>query len=174
MARQFTRRTVGRSQRRESLWVDIATVASTLSATGGTIQTSANAALLALRPFTIIRTHMFYSIRSDQEVQTENQFAAAGAAVVSDQAVAVGVTAVPTPFTDAGSDLWFLHQRLANSVGILTAVGISGQVASHYEVDSKAMRRVEDGSDIVFVVEFDSVGDPSIVVSMGRMLIKTN
>jgi len=39
-------------------------------------------------------------VRSDQFVATEGYEIAIGMAVVSDQALAIGVTAVPTPFTD--------------------------------------------------------------------------
>ena len=81
----------------------------TLTASGGTILGSLNATALALRPFTIVRQHYFLMLRSDQAAAAERQFGAFGCVVVSDQAEAVGVTAIPTPITDAGSDLWMLH-----------------------------------------------------------------
>jgi len=78
------------------------------------------------------------SIRSDQTGATEDQHAAYGAAVVSDQAVAVGVTAVPTPITDDFSDLWFVYERL---IGTFVTTG-AGLTNKSYEtvIDSKAMR----------------------------------
>jgi hypothetical protein len=50
------------------------------------------------------------AISSDQFAQSESQIGAIGLAVVTDQAVGIGVTAVPTPITDLSSDSWFLHR----------------------------------------------------------------
>ena len=50
-------------------------------------------------------------VESDQSAATELFIGNLGLAVVSDQATAVGVTAVPTPATDRGSDLWFLIEE---------------------------------------------------------------
>ncbi len=67
---------------------------------------SLDAATLALRPFTILRERNFWFARSDVVTGGEEWGGAVGACVVSDQAVAIGVTAVPTPITDIDSDLW--------------------------------------------------------------------
>jgi len=61
------------------------------------------------QPNTIIRVRGSISVLSDQEAQSERPFGAYGFAVVSDQALAIGVTAVTTPMADAISDLWFVH-----------------------------------------------------------------
>ena len=70
------------------------------------VQTSLNAGALALRPFTMVRVRGVIRLETDQLTTTEFQEIAFGLAVVSDQAVAVGVTAVPSPVSDNGSDLW--------------------------------------------------------------------
>ena len=100
----------GGRQRRESLWTDLAPAALTMSASGGTISHTPNAALLALRPFTVVRSRGAMYLRSDQSAAVEFQTAAWGGCVVSDEALAIGVTAVPTPVTELASDLWFIHQ----------------------------------------------------------------
>ena len=158
--------------RRTSSWFFVDPVVSTLTTIGGTIQTSFNAAALASRPFTIIRLHMEILILSDQLAADELQVVAFGAAVVSDQSVAIGVTAIPTPATDAGSDLFFAHKWMINNLSLNTAAGYDSQGGRSYTIDSKAMRKVNDDQDFVTVVELDSISDGAIVVAAGRMLIK--
>ena len=159
----------GGRQRRESLWFSIEPGLSTQAASGGLITNTSNAALLALRPFTVVRTRMSFFIRSDQAAAAEVQTGAFGMAVVSDQAIAIGVTAVPTPITDIGSDLWFFHQFLLCNESSLTDVAKPG--CAIY-ADSKAMRRVDDDSDIATVLEMSTITQGITVNSMGRVLIK--
>ena len=42
----------------------------------------------------------------------------------------------------------------------------------HRVIDSKAMRKVEDGEDLVVVVETNSVSNGAVAVSSYRQLIK--
>jgi len=160
----------GGVMRRESRWLGIATVSSTLTAVGGVLQTSLAAASLALRPFTVVRTHVSWLLESDNAAGAERQICGYGHAVVSDQAVTVGVSAIPTPITDQGSDLWYVYALL------MGAGNISGTMSQRSgftgTIDSRAMRKVEDGQDIVTVVEFDAVGAGLVITVGGRDLIK--
>ncbi len=171
--RSFVRGAAAISQKRLTLWLDIPPAVTNVTAVGGTIIQSLNAAALALTPFTVVRTHMLIAIGTDQLAADENQVAALGLAVVSDQAVAVGVTAIPTPVTDAASDLWFAHQYLMSQFDFGSAIGFAN-ASREYAIDSKAMRKVEDGQDIVIVVEQSAVGFGATVTSAGRMLVKVN
>jgi len=162
-----------RSQRRESLWFFFDGTFVNLTAVGGTITHSLNAAALALRPFTIIRSRFELSFDTDQTAAAENQIGAWAMAVVSDQASAVGVAAVPTPVTDAGSDLFFAYQPMVNAVQFATQVGFQN-TSRRYTVDSKAMRKVEDGQDVIIVAEFDASGAGFNLGIAGRVLIKTH
>ncbi len=159
----------GGRNRRESLWADHTPVSVNLTAVGGTIFTSGNAALLALRPFTIVRTRVTLFVRSDQEAASEFQVGAYGHAVVSDQAEAIGVTAVPTPITDMASDLWFVHQMVMSEY----VLG-EGSRSRPWLIDSKAMRQVEEGEQLITVGEFASgaAGNGLIIAAGGRFLIK--
>ena len=160
--------------RRQSDWFSVQWVGNTLTVAGGTLYSSLSAAALALRPFTIVRTRLLVTVRSDQEIATEDQFGAIALAVVSDQAAAIGVTAIPTPITDLDSDLFFVHQMVANSWQFSTAVG-SGQRFASYDVDSKAMRKVNADQDVVMVGEVDTnAGSGMLLAAGGRMLIKTH
>ena len=167
----FVYRAGGR--RRETLWIGGVGVATTITA-GSTavLMTQLNAAGLALSPFTIVRTRGYVHLSTDNVQSTEFQAAALGFAVVSDEASAIGITAVPTPITDSASDLFFVYQMMLGRIGFITS-GMA-QVGVGYEIDSKAMRKVEDGQDIIQVVETDLAAMTSGVTirSNIRTLIK--
>ena len=174
MARFQTRpKFISRGSRRETRWLNLDPVTATLG-TGGTaaITHSLTTEELALRPFTVVRTRGVLHVQSDQTAASEVYNAALGIAVVSAQAEAIGVTAVPTPNADRESDLWFLFEEITGQFLFADATGFiegAGGLIRHF--DSKAMRKVEDGQDIVVVIEnFFSAGT-QVTVS-GRMLIK--
>ncbi len=174
-------RTAGRSgfirrggvRRRETLWLGGTVVRSTIaSANSAVIQTSLSAGALALRPFTVIRTRGVFSVASDQEAADEFIDCAFGAAVVSDEAVAIGVSAVPTPSTDNDSDLWHVYERILDQFTFASGVGFQGQSSRMIQVDSKAMRKVEDGQDLVDVVETGPGSGGVFAVTFNRALLK--
>jgi len=158
--------------RRESLWFGGAEFQSTLVA-ANTVQlvSSLNAAALALRPFTVVRSRGTLHITTDAVAGSEDQWGAFGAAVVSDQASAIGVTAIPTPFTDSDSDLWFVYETMIQNFLVTTDIG---RLLGGYQipVDSRAMRKVEDGQDIVLVTEAGSLSAGIVLRGFIRQLIK--
>jgi len=160
-------------QRRESLWFSISEQIVTLAAANTAILAQQlNAAALAYLPFTVVRTHIFWSMMSDQVAAIEDQQVGLGLAVASDAAVAIGVTAVPTPFTDLDSDLWFVHEILTSRfVDTGTAVEVAPNPIFK-EIDGKAMRKVEDGSNVIISMENSSVAAGSRSLIAGRMLVK--
>ena len=163
---------MSRGPKRKTLWLQFEPLDTTLSAaTSAAILFSLNAAALALRPFTIVRSHFEILLRSDQGAAVEQQNGGFGLAVVSDEAVAVGVTAVPTPISQLGSSLWFLHQLYMAQESHVTDVA---QPAGVYSIDSKAMRKVEVGQDIIVVAENSAIGLGCTLAAGGRILIKTN
>ena len=118
-----------------------------------------------------MRSHFSFWLRSDQSAAIETQNAAIGLAVVSDEAAAVGITGVPLPVTASASSLWFLYHAIqADESSFITGIK-SGQFN---KVDSKAMRKVEVGQDIVVVIENGGVGFGTIVGLSGRLLVKNN
>ncbi len=157
--------------RRETLWGFLSTAETTLGgAPTAAVVNSLNAAGLALRPFTVVRVRGVLQVRSDQVASIETYGVDFGMAVVSDQAVAIGVTAVPTPLTDKGSDLWFVYEQMFGTQTGNANTGNVQQVGFSKEFDSRAMRKVEEGQDVIAVVENEING--VIVVSSGRFLIK--
>ena len=155
--------------RRLSTWIDLVPAEDSLGGNVGFFTASLNAAALAFRPFTIVRTHLEIVLRSDQAAAIEVQIAAVGLAIVSDQAVAVGVTALPTPISDAASNLWFLHKYVFADESSLTD-RTRGQ--TNLAVDLKAMRKVEQGQDMVVMLETQATG--AVITTALRMLLKMN
>ena len=93
------------------------------------------------------------TIRSDQESADENQHGAIGMIVVSDQAISVGVTAVPHPIADGADDGWFMFQPFSQRFSFLDATGVQSHMVTQYMIDSKAKRVVHDGQSIALVIE---------------------
>ncbi len=160
------------SQGRKTFWFSGAITESVLAVAGAAaIQTSLNAAALSLRPFTIVRTRGWYSLRSDQTAASEDQQMMIGGIVVSDQAVAIGVTAVPNPVTDDQSS-WFFLEGTAQRFLFITGTGVDPNFTTRYEIDSKSMRKVEEGQDLITVVEAGGSSNGLTVVAYQRVLIK--
>ena len=158
--------------RRETVWFQFPFVNSTLAASAtAVIQTSLNAAALLLRPFTVVRTRMQLLVLSDQSAATEIFIGNYGMCVVSDQATAIGVSAVPTPATDQGSDLWFLIEAVINEFKLI-GTDVIAQSGGSKAIDSKAMRKVDIGQDIVTVAEAGIGESGCRVLTTGRMLVK--
>jgi len=105
---------------------------------------------------TIVRCRGLFTVQTNQIAAAEQPFGAIGLAIVSDEAFAVGATAVPLPYTDADSDLWLLHQYWAAPMSFADATGFA-KLDQQYELDSKAMRRISADETMVLVVEVASV-----------------
>ena len=171
MAHSRGRVRFNRPAAKTKIWIGNGVVVQTLTTNAKTALILLNAGALALRPFTIVRSRFELQLRSDQAAAIEIQWASFGAAVVSDQASAAGVASVPTPFTDMASDLWFVHQNLYGDESALTDRTRS---ATRVSIDSKAMRKVDIGQDIVIVGELHNGSNGALMASSGRMLVKVN
>jgi len=172
IARRSGRILRGGRMRRESIWFVLQEVQTTMAAANTAVLVSQlNAAALALRPFTVVRTRQQWFASSDQQGAVENYEVALGQCVVSDQAAAIGITAVPTPFTDLGSDLWFLHEIQQGRFVFISGVGAL-EAGKDRSVDSRAMRKVEDGDTLITVLENSSLSAGTFNQTAGRQLIK--
>ena len=174
MARGFRSVRGGKSQRRLTTWGNFTMLSDSIASVGGTnLISTSNAALLALRPFTIIRSHLMVSVTSDQIIASEDQVGAVGLAVVSEQASGIGVSAVPVPVDDQGSDLFFMHMNFAYSYEFQGAPAVSNpNFANVRWIDSKGARKVNDDQDIVLVAQLASFSDGVGIVTGGRFLLK--
>ncbi len=164
----------GGKSRRETFWVGIAETTTVLAVGTPVLFTGFGADTLALRPFTIIRTRGTLQLSTDQQAGSEVTCAAMGIAVVSDQALAVGVTAVPTPIAEKGSDLWFVFEAMCSRMLFGSDTGFNDGSGVTRDFDSRAMRKVEDGQDIALVKEASGASGftGGRMTKVGRMLIK--
>ena len=162
------------SSKRQSTWLELQPAITVHAATTGTILFSLTTAELALRPFTIVRTRLQVGIISDQAAASEDQVAGLGIAVVSEQAQAVGVTAVPLLIDDMESDLWLMHQLVYNTFLFADGTGFQDGGLQQYAIDSKAMRKVDIGQDVIVVAQRGGAGSGLNLFVGGRILIKVN
>ncbi len=158
---------------RETLWVGLAATRTNITAPStAVIINSPAAALLALRPFTIVRTRGWFFVGSDQIANIETYGCSLGFSVVSDQALAIGITAVPTPESDADSDAFWVYESITGEMKLISAAGFVDPSGVGKDYDSRAMRKVEDGFDMAFVIETNSISNGVLVGHVGRMLLK--
>ena len=172
MARSFTRHVRGRPVSvRQNLWlftdIDEGVVTPDSIALVGQL----NAAALALRPFTIVRTHTLVRWVSDQSAVSESARAVFGKLVITDEAAAVGVTAIPGPVLNADAS-WFVWQAMAFQFLFSSGVGVDAQNGTNYFIDSKAMRKVGPNDTVVSVVENVDDAHGGSFQAVGRFLIK--
>ena len=175
MGRSVARRSFGRrgGARRKTLWAAVVPTEDTITgASGAILLTSLSAAGLALRPFTVIRSVGSLYVTSDQVANSETQAVAWGACVVTDQAVAIGVTAVPTPIVDVNSDAWFAYAFAWNATQVASSIGMGFAAGTVTHFDSRAMRKVEEGQDLITVIETASISDGVVIRVQERLLLK--
>ncbi len=124
------------------------------------------------QPETIVRTRGSLWVSSDQATANEEPFGALGMMVVSDQAAAAGVAAVPTPIQEEDDDNWFVWVPFLASLRLATAVGFVANPFMEYKFDSKAMRKVAAGDTLIVVLENASSTDAMNYVVKFRTLTK--
>ena len=169
--RHTSRLPIARNTKRTSQWIAARLTSFTIPAGSPTLIATLNAAVLALRPFTVVRSHIVLSILLDQVATSEFIQGAFAAQVVTETAAAAGVASVSTPLDQADAD-FFIYQPWMSSFLDATSVGfgeISGS-GSVWTIDSKAMRKVGADADIAFMV--DNIANGYNLAMEGRMLIK--
>ena len=93
---------------------------------------------------------------------------ALGAFIANDTAVAAGVASLLDPVTDVGDDAWLWYQSFHGGPATAGEPGSAGQSGAQvYSIDSKAMRRMQPGFTLVFVVANSSASvDFSVALSV--------
>ena len=156
MARPRSRFSSGR--KRKSTWIGPAdqgyiSVASAGATLMASFDTSAagnpNAAAIGS---TIVRTRGQISIIPTAVGADLNIVGAFGIGIVSSQALAIGITAVPEPFDEADWDGWYVWRSFSYNVEFIDATGTQF-LEWNFEVDSKAMRKLSENEAFVFVAQ---------------------
>jgi len=170
MARRFSNRRPIVSAKRGNVWIGVDISATVVGAGTKVLLGIYNAAALALRPFTVVRTRLIVHWSTDQFSATEKPVGAMGMIVVSDQATGIGATAVPDPISQSDAP-FFVWEGLVSEFTFATAIGFSVRGGEVTVVDSKAMRMVGNNEDVAIVgTNTSSVGADIVVI--GRQLVK--
>ena len=172
MARRFTRMIRGREVAvRQNIWSQISIPEVAVPAASILFAASFLAGTLSLRPFTIVRTHLLVTWGSDQSAADEDSQGAVGSVIVQDQAIAIGVTALPAPITNADASYYF-WQPMAQRFEFGSGVGFAARSRWQYEIDSKAMRKVGINEDQAIMVENIDATSGLNFSAIGRQLLK--
>ena len=147
MARSFQRR--GKPFKPSTSWSTTSFTAHQALAANTTVLTGT---FTTMGPVTIRRTRGIVAAATDQLAASERVIGAFGMCVVSQEAAAAGAASIPGPFTEAESDLWFVHQYIYSSMVFGDATGFRN-FDQQYEVDSKAMRKVTEEEVVAIMVE---------------------
>ena len=167
MAGRVMRRPRGKSER-VPVWAGFAfgPVATTAA---GTLAATANAALLALRSFTIIRTRGVFLVTSDQSAASETLSGVLAASVVSEISTAAAAS-VPMPIDEPSYPYW-LFEPYVHEIAFSSSVGVETPVGTYTRFDSKAMRKVGLEQDIAVVAQ-SGTPELQIITLEGRVLVK--
>jgi len=131
------------------------------------------ATLIASGPFespvTIVRTRGHVSIKPSDVTVDLNIVGAVGIGIVSAEALGVGITAIPEPFTDADWGGWYYHRMFSYALEVVSQIG-EHFIEWDFEIDSKAMRKI--GSNEAFVMVAESIVGEFQISAPFRTLIK--
>ena len=164
-----------RSARRATAWSQgPADVGGGASASGSSLWSAS--VTPAVEGLTLIRTRGIFSVtQATAGVALDGFFGAIGIQMITAEAAAIGITAIPTPLDDENWDGWLFHQYFdVRSATATFADGVnSGGVFARIEIDSKAMRKFPGGSVLVGVTEVVESGTATIEThGSTRMLFK--
>ena len=99
---------------------------------------------------TVLRTVGQIYVITDQTAASEQQTGAFGLCMATDQALAVGITALPDPISQVADDVWFVYVPITQTNRMAS---IAGQIVGmKYDFDSKAKRVIHTGVGIAVVV----------------------
>ena len=103
-------------------------------------------------PGTLIRSRGALSLHPTSFAADGNVVGAFGAGIVSAEALAVGITALPHPYRDSDWGGWMIWESFAFRLEFASAVGFE-MPTIRIVIDSKAMRKVAPNEALVFVAE---------------------
>jgi len=120
---------------------------------------------------TIVRTRGSISIHPQSAAADVDIIGAIGFGIVSDEAFAVGASAIPGPWSNPDWGGWYVWRSFAlqlEIVGSPTSFLLWGW--PQLEIDSKAMRKVENNETMVVMAE--SQGGAFSIAAPFRTLVK--
>ena len=96
-----------------------------------------------------------------------------GIGVASLAAVTAGIASVPTPITEAGAENWMYYRIFGAHVATSTiGDGVNAPSASsHFDVDSKAMRKFSDEMAMYAAVEVTEIGTATLKIHFDSRIL---
>ena len=158
---------------RTKMWIGSGVGSTTVTGAVDALISSLLAGALALRPFTILRTRMHLQYTTDQKAADEFPIGSYGELVVTETAAAVGISAIPSPSGISGDPEadWYVWQALSTAIIFGSGVAFDANAGSHFDIDSKAMRKVGPDDDVVAVYSNEGAAGIRLVTN-GRQLIQ--
>ena len=103
----------------------------------------------------------------------EGFIGAFGICIVSSDAFAVGITAIPSPVDDTDWNGWMWHQYFSLTLSAAFQATGAGPHSVDLPIDSKAMRKTGVNNVITLIGEFTEIGTSSMTISAdSRVLAK--
>ena len=102
---------------------------------------------------TIVRTRGMVSVQPGSFAADLNVVGAFGIGIVSDEAFGIGITAIPTPYSDGDWPGWLMWESFAFHLDAQSAIGFEMPASLQIMVDSKGMRKVGNSESLVFIAE---------------------
>ena len=102
---------------------------------------------------TILRVVGTMECHSDQVASSEVQLGAFGMIIVNDLAAAAGAASIPGSITDRADDGWFVYVPIVQRLNVGDSTGLQPDFGVQYHFDSKAKRKVDEGFQVVMMVE---------------------
>ena len=122
---------------------------------------------------TLVRVRGFIEIVMELGGVGEGFTGAVGLCVVTDDAFAVGITALPSSITDMSDDVWMYHRFFSLHAGAVSATAALARIHESWEVDSKAMRKIPQGKTLAMVLEVTEIGTADATIAFdSRVLLK--
>jgi len=122
---------------------------------------------------TLVRTRGFFRISLTAATAAGDGYVGAvGIGIASNQAFAVGATAVPLPVDENAAESWVWHQEFAIIAPDVTSVD-ARSMDFHVQIDSKAMRKVGANEILYMALQATETGTAvAEAVANSRMLFK--
>ncbi len=123
-----------------------------VASTGATLISSSSFSEAA----TVVRTRGVVSVQPGSFSADLNFIGGFGVAIVSQDALGIGITAVPKPLTDSSWGGWLVWRTFAGHLDVQSAVGFDVQSMVNFEVDSKSMRKFSPNEAMIMVAESET------------------
>jgi len=97
---------------------------------------------------------------------------AVGIGIATEAAVMAGIASVPTPITEQGDENWLWWHVFSVHNPVVSSSGITRSGFQRVVVDSKAMRKLDDGMSLYWAIELVETGTATMTVRAdSRVLI---